>query len=435
MKRAFTLIELALVIVVLFMIFGVAYFMTNYLLEKSRMKSLNISANNIKKAMQTYQNTNRVPNGITVYDLLKDNEAKQYVTLNNDPWNNKFKKVQSIVYRDGRYSEINIYLHLINKGCFYLLDGTTEIIPYTCDLDLTKHGLYTKVHIKNLEKSWQTSDISIMVSTQEYIKGLPLKRGGTGVCYRDNETLEKCIDTDKRGKATITIKQDGLHKLNIYSKNKDGYSVDKDTLFYNLKIDKTLPTVTINPNEKPLVCAINNKVDTEININPIISPSGVNYRYRLANNGIWGKWSPLQTLSTKIILKELGRIQIQVESNNGAGKSNTQLSGYYLLEGPLVKITHTPSSITIPYSGSQKLNLTYQCISGIYGLTNCAYKFSNELGTTNQFINNYVMTLKASKTITVKKATYDPDNYLWIKPVSNSDCSKDNFLIKTHVFE
>lgn len=136
-KRAFTLVELLAVVVILAILSGIGIYSVTKIINKTRVDSLNKTALVIKRAVNTYLSSNKkllwVDNKITL-DLTPGNgndiergDDADLVGLSKDPWGKDYESVLAIITRDNKTYLIDIYITLSNGDVYELPNNINKI--------------------------------------------------------------------------------------------------------------------------------------------------------------------------------------------------------------------------------------------------------------------------------------------------------------------
>lgn len=186
-------------------------------------------------------------------------------------------------------------------------------------------------------ESWSNSYISVIMYLSDNSSGIKSWR----YCVSPDDGLSWGSWVSGTGYASsTTITTVGSSKIKVEAMDYAGNSITSISGSY--QIDKTKPTISLNPNNKSWT---NSNVSVSINLSDDLS--GIDYwRYAISSNdgSTYGSWvngtgtSGLVTLSTEGIFK------IKVEAVDKAENSNILISGSYKIDKTNPNITYNPMS-------------------------------------------------------------------------------------------
>lgn len=136
-QKAFTLIEILAVVVILSILAGIVIYSIVKIINKSRVNSLNKIALVIERAAATYLASNNkllwIDNKITL-DLTPGNgsdidrgDDADLIELKKDPWGKDYQSVLAIITRENGKYKIDVYITLSNNDVYELPDGIKKI--------------------------------------------------------------------------------------------------------------------------------------------------------------------------------------------------------------------------------------------------------------------------------------------------------------------
>lgn len=127
-KKAFSLIELLMVIVILSIISGIGYFSVVKYRENTKMHMLFSMATSLKSDIINRIIEERpINDDFNVMIIPEDVIYKNIDFKNQDPWNHPYDLVYASASRINNNLTLQIFFEISGKGCYALYEGNTSM--------------------------------------------------------------------------------------------------------------------------------------------------------------------------------------------------------------------------------------------------------------------------------------------------------------------
>lgn len=118
-RKAFSLIELLSVIVILGIIASVGYFVSNRVSHTSKQNAMLLMANDIRMGVIDHMIVDKDPNPPRYVDLIPlDNNYQDINFKENDPWGKPYNKLYAEVEKNNFSLKIDVFMEVSGKGCY-----------------------------------------------------------------------------------------------------------------------------------------------------------------------------------------------------------------------------------------------------------------------------------------------------------------------------
>ena len=229
---------------------------------------------------------------------------------------------------------------------------------------------------------WNNSNVSFTLSAADERSGMK-----SMVLYESGKQVAT-------GKTSInyTASKEGEVTYKIVATDNVGNTFNKE---FVIKIDKTKPTVTYNPNNKTWI----NK-DIGVNISVADSLSGVkSWKYAIStdNGATWGNWINGTGTSANVTISKEGTTKIKTEVIDKAGNTVTVTSGSYQLDKTNPTVIYNPNDKTWT---NKDISVNISVADSLSGVKSWKYAISTDNGAT---WGNWINGTGTSANVTISK--------------------------------
>ena len=331
----------------------------------------------INARMKENQTSNNNISGTNIVNILGGTNSRSGNTLTSNMSTSLSGDKDITVYSFGRLIRFpNAGIEDFGNEQIYKESGNSNTITIKSDSKAPNVSGYPD------SSKWNNSNVSFTLNADDERSGMK-----SMVLYESGKQVAT-------GKTSInyTASKEGEVTYKIVATDNVGNTFNKE---FVIKIDKTKPTVTYNPNNKTWI----NK-DIGVNISVADSLSGVkSWKYAIStdNGATWGNWITGTGTNANVTISKEGTTKIKTEVIDKAGNIITVTSGSYQLDKTNPTVTYNPNGS--PWT-NKDINVNISVADSLSGVKSWKYAISTDNGAT---WGNWITGTGTNANVTISK--------------------------------
>ena len=313
----------------------------------------------INARMKENQTSNNNISGTNIVNILGGTNSRSGNTLTSNMSTSLSGDKDITVYSFGRLIRFpNAGIEDFGNEQIYKESGNSNTITIKSDSKAPNVSGYPD------SSKWNNSNVSFTLNADDERSGMK-----SMVLYESGKQVAT-------GKTSInyTASKEGEVTYKIVATDNVGNTFNKE---FVIKIDKTKPTVTYNPNNKTWI----NK-DIGVNISVADSLSGVkSWKYAIStdNGATWGNWITGTGTNANVTISKEGTTKIKTEVIDKAGNIITVTSGSYQLDKTNPTVIYNPNNKTWT---NKDISVNISVADSLSGVKSWKYAISTDNGAT-----------------------------------------------------